>query len=285
MAVGSTARPGVRTLCWLAGLTTTIAGLHTLGRGVLAAPSAAPTAWPDWWQTTDPIVGSVTLLRLLAVGLGWYLLLVTLVTLLAAVAGSVRLRRVATRVTLRPLRDLVASLVLVSVTTAPVAATPPLGAGGVPVPVQIVTTPDQVAVGVHADPPPSWRPHPHGGELRLDRPATSDPPTRGPDGAPSAPAGAVAPTEGAQEAGTTAPTVHVVRPGESFWRIARAHLEEHGRPTDDGAVATYWRRLVEANRDRLVVPGDADLILPGQRFVLPPLSPPGSLSPGTQGAR
>jgi nucleoid-associated protein YgaU len=34
-------------------------------------------------------------------------------------------------------------------------------------------------------------------------------------------------------------------------------------------VAPYWRAVIDANRDRLAVPGDPDLILPGQVIVLP----------------
>jgi nucleoid-associated protein YgaU len=35
-------------------------------------------------------------------------------------------------------------------------------------------------------------------------------------------------------------------------------------------VGRYWRRLIDANRDRLVDPGNPDLLLPGQELVLPP---------------
>ena len=34
----------------------------------------------------------------------------------------------------------------------------------------------------------------------------------------------------------------------------------------------YWRVLIEANRDHLAVPGEPDLIYPGQVFTLPPVS-------------
>jgi nucleoid-associated protein YgaU len=42
----------------------------------------------------------------------------------------------------------------------------------------------------------------------------------------------------------------------------------------DSQVARYWELVVAANRDRLANPGDADLIYPGQTFVLPPLPSP-----------
>ena len=37
----------------------------------------------------------------------------------------------------------------------------------------------------------------------------------------------------------------------------------------DAEITRYWRTLVEANRDRLVVPGNPDLVLPGQELALP----------------
>lgn len=65
----------------------------------------------------------------------------------------------------------------------------------------------------------------------------------------------------------------VVEPGMSFWSIAEGVLAEAGAagaPASDRALHRYWQALIEANRDRLVVPGNADLLLPGQSLVLPP---------------
>lgn len=59
---------------------------------------------------------------------------------------------------------------------------------------------------------------------------------------------------------------HVVRVGESFWTIAEQVVRERSLPVP---VASYWRLLVEANRDRLVDSTDPDLIHPGQELVLP----------------
>lgn len=63
---------------------------------------------------------------------------------------------------------------------------------------------------------------------------------------------------------------HLVVAGESFWSIAHDRLEaELGRPPQDAEVVPVWRRLIEANEDQLVVPGEPDLIFPGQQLVLP----------------
>ena len=62
----------------------------------------------------------------------------------------------------------------------------------------------------------------------------------------------------------------VVEPGMSFWSIAAEAMADVGLPTDDASVARYWRRVIDANRDRLVAPANPDLLLPGQVLVLPP---------------
>jgi nucleoid-associated protein YgaU len=63
--------------------------------------------------------------------------------------------------------------------------------------------------------------------------------------------------------------VVVVR-GDSFWSIAADALVDAGTPDpSDAAVDGYWRRLIDANRTRLVDPDNPDLIYPGQSVVLP----------------
>jgi len=67
------------------------------------------------------------------------------------------------------------------------------------------------------------------------------------------------------------PIERTVVAGDSFWRIAEAVVGARlGRPPSDAEVAPYWVDLIDANRDRLVHPGDPDLLLPGQVLRLPP---------------
>jgi hypothetical protein len=61
----------------------------------------------------------------------------------------------------------------------------------------------------------------------------------------------------------------IVQPGESFW----AKAEQMRGSVSEAAVIDYWLALIDANRERLVRPGDPDLILPGQVFVLPSQGP------------
>ncbi len=61
-----------------------------------------------------------------------------------------------------------------------------------------------------------------------------------------------------------------VGPGDSFWRLAERHEAERlGRLPSDDEVAACWTQLVGLNRHRLVVPGNPDLLFPGQVLQLP----------------
>jgi hypothetical protein len=67
--------------------------------------------------------------------------------------------------------------------------------------------------------------------------------------------------------------VWVVRPGDNLWHVAQVTLRARSRrPVTDGAVAEYLDRLVARNARALEVPGHPELVYPGQRFVLPPVT-------------
>jgi nucleoid-associated protein YgaU len=72
-----------------------------------------------------------------------------------------------------------------------------------------------------------------------------------------------------------APTEVVVEPGDNLWELAARRLADasgRARPeVGDAEIAPYWVRLCDTNRPRLAS-GDPDLVYPGERVVLPPLS-------------
>ncbi|HEY8543828.1 MAG TPA: LysM domain-containing protein [Acidimicrobiales bacterium] len=61
--------------------------------------------------------------------------------------------------------------------------------------------------------------------------------------------------------------VWVVRTGDSFWSIAEDVVGVGPR------THAYWEQLIAANRSRLAVPDQPDLLFPGQRLTLPPPVP------------
>lgn len=68
-----------------------------------------------------------------------------------------------------------------------------------------------------------------------------------------------------------------VEKGDHFWALAEDALEEAwGREATDREITTYWAEVVEENEERLLPPGDANLIYPEQRFRLP--APPADLN-------
>ena len=92
------------------------------------------------------------------------------------------------------------------------------------------------------------------------------------------PPGPAAPAPASRSAGAApaaaAPEEWVVELGDSLWTIAEETMADAraGAAPSEADVTAYWRRLVEANRDRLAAPANPDLLLPGQRLVLPTVS-------------
>lgn len=88
---------------------------------------------------------------------------------------------------------------------------------------------------------------------------------------PAATLAGVRPT--ARPAAATAPTDHVVVPGDHLWGISVERLTAaFGRAPSEVETATYWSELVDANRSTLRS-GDPDLIFPGEVVTCPPVNP------------
>ncbi len=67
------------------------------------------------------------------------------------------------------------------------------------------------------------------------------------------------------------PTVWTIRPGDHLWKVAGLTLARaRGRPAADATILAYVDEIVRANQHVFVVPGQPDLVYPGQRFLLPP---------------
>lgn len=76
-----------------------------------------------------------------------------------------------------------------------------------------------------------------------------------------------APVVAATAVGTSEVTVE---PGDSFWSLAEEQLvASTGVDPTDAETVPYWLTMIEANQDRLVKPGNPNLILPGQQLCAP----------------
>lgn len=220
--------------------TVTLAALHELRSAGLSAPPMRSWATVDAWYTEAgagaPAAVIVRLLAMLAVG--WVVLAATL-QLVASVSLSQDIRRVADVVSPLGLRRLAHLSVTAGLAVRSLAGAP----GDDPPGTAVMEVVDGVA----------------------ESSTTTTPP---PTAAPRAPAASAAPV-------AAAPTHEevVVVVGESFWSIAvEAIAEARGTEPADHEVDAYWRLLVDANRARLVDPGNPDLLFPGQSLVLPALT-------------
>lgn len=233
-------------VCWVGLLIATSVALHCAGRGPLALPPADRLG--DWLRQTDPVVVSFALVRALALALAAYAAAVTAAGTVARSLGAVRLAAVVDRLTLPVLRRLFAvslSMGVAATTTAVATPLPAMAAEG---------TGDPAAAG----PPPTLKMH------RLPD-GSSTPIHPAPQEAPPAA------SEHEESHGGPAPAHWRVEPGQCFWSIAESVLSRAwGRAPSDAEIVPYWQRLVEANRGALADPRNADLIFPGQLFVIPP---------------
>lgn len=261
------------------------------GRRLELPGSPTPAEVATWWSGR-PSVDAVA-----AVGRWVAVVALAGVAVSAGVTALHRLRpgplsaRLVRRVP-RSLRLPLTALFAVTLAAAPAGASTDGGAAGAP-----AAGGDEVPTMWVVDPATSGAANPGTADHSLppDRPispgpappATGPPPTTdqptdrpvaggwvgAPPGGPSSPETAMVEAEGPATSAADATRVVevVVRPGDHLWSLAAGMLERHlGRPASDAEVTPYWRLVVDSNADRLVAPGDPDLILPGQVLVLPP---------------
>ena len=96
-----TRRPWIAVPAWIA---TLLAGLAVLARpsspALAAPPLRDPAMWSDWAAGRTPVEVGLAVIRVLAVGAGWYLVAVTVLAVLARLSGRARLLRMSDLVTI-----------------------------------------------------------------------------------------------------------------------------------------------------------------------------------------
>lgn len=235
----------LRVLGWCALLGVVIAVLAAAGHGPLALPVRGES-WASWLHNRDAITLTFVVVRVGALVLAWYLLLIGVVGSVATAARSARLMRVADWLTVPAVRTLVQSVLGVTFATLTLAVASPRVGGPPP------DAPVAAAATLTAPQPQQLSP-------------TAAPSPLPPPAAPLI-------TERRHHSDPVDTATWTVEPGDHFWSIAQRHLSAVlGDEPHEERVARYWRRLVDANRDRLADPGNIDLVYPGQVLRLPPV--------------
>lgn len=270
---------------WSVCLGMAIGLLLWLGDGQLATPPLTDLdGWRGWATSLEPAVVTASLLRLGALGLAWYLAGVTSISVLARGLRAVRLAQLAATISVGPVKGLVQQVVGIGLATGVLAAVTPAGPPAAGVADRVVMV--EVADGT-PDPRSSGAPR---GEIEGGSPlalpsdaaptvaAAGDTVVGQKPPVPAPPAGQrTRVLVGAEEPQDTdvgvvrdARREHRVEPGDHFWAIAAAEVAAHlGRSGTEAEIRVHWAALLDANADRLVVSGNPDLLLPGQRIVLP----------------
>lgn len=231
---------------WLVALGAAAAALEWAGRGALAAPPLTePARWVAWLDGRDPLLAAFAILRVVTLAGLWYLAGVTALGTAVRLAGAGSLVRLADRVTVAPVRRMLAGSVSLGLAASGVlaVATPTLG-----LPVAAAQTSTSSTSVTTTIPPATVTMHRLGpAEPRVTPPA---PPV--------------------VQVAAPATDRWTVKPGECFWSIAEDVLAARlGRAPSDAEIVPYWQRLIEANRQELVHRANPDLIFPAQVFVVP----------------
>ena len=259
-------RPGL--VVWLAALAAGLVVLHRAGAALPPPPLSEPGHVGARLAERNPAEAALSVLRVLALATGWYLMAVTLVGALARWVRAGRLVRASDFLTFPAVRRLLDRAVGLSMAAAAFSGS--------------------AALAAQPDSPP-----PPGAETMVRLPdahATSPPVTmrRLPDQPPGPAPGVMerlpddADDDDDADADDKAPTdagapTWTVRPGDHFWSVAERTLAAAWkRAPSDAETGPYWRELVAANRPVLKDRDNPDLLFPGQLLTVPtpPVPPP-----------
>jgi hypothetical protein len=256
-----------RLLAWTAALVLGLRALHTLGAGTLDVPVTSVQDLSVWLDRTSPEVMAVALVRMGALVTGWYLAVCTLALALIRPFGRTRLAGAAIRVSPAIVRRVVSGGGGLGLAAGALLGAVPYPTIAAASPVEPTQSPGPATATMTR----SAQENPTAVMIRL--PAEDGPPAaparRAPGPDPTPAAAPVRPGP-ADMAGAPPSPNWIVEAGDSFWSIAVGLVSpsRDGAPSDRQVIG-YWRRLVDANRTRLLDPDNPDLLVPGQELLLP----------------
>lgn len=220
--------------------------LHALGEQPWArVPVGEPTRWVG---ATPPVEALMAALRLVGLGVGWWLLVTTATTAAATLARAERLAGLVRPMTWAVARRAADRAVAAGLSVALLAPAGP-------------------AIADDPDPPP---PPALSEPADVEAAPSDNRPANGPAGSRDSrgPGERRDPRDRREDSG-----MHEIAAGEHLWGIAAEALAAHrGVAPDelaDREIAAHWREVVEANDGRLRS-GDPDLVYPGEQLRLPP---------------
>jgi hypothetical protein len=298
-----------RLLVWTAALVLGLRSLHALGAGPLGVPLGSVHDLSAWIDRAPPEVMALALVRLAALAGGWYLAAWTLILALVRPFAPPRLVAAVARMApgvvcrvvaggggigvavgalLGGLPSTMPAANVLSPTPAAAAPADPSQEPGASAPTATMTrvghdTPTATTTRVGHDTPTATMTrvghdtptatttrvgHDTPTATMTGRPVPAAPPVDAPASTsrPSPSPSRSSPTSGDR---TTA-SPWIVEAGDSFWSIAAETVSRSGDGAPDvRGLVGYWRRLIEANRHRLLDPANPDLLVPGQELVLP----------------
>jgi hypothetical protein len=240
----------------MAFLTLSIAALHRLGRW-FPLESLLDSGGP-----LEPALA--TTVRLIGLGIGYWLAASTVVYLIGRAARMPAAVRAISWATIGPVRRLVDGIVagaLVVTVGLPAHAGTMIEPSYVPIPAgdrasSDPATTENATPGIGLWPPRPKAENPTNPPNPL--PPPMNPQTAGPD---------------VIDADSVAATEIVVRPGDHMWALAEQRLSAvRGRAVSDPEIALYWTEVIGINLPR-IRSGDPDLIFAGEVLLLPAIDP------------
>lgn len=203
----------------------------------LPLPSVEWSQPVGWLQRVPPEDAVIALVRLAALGIAGYLLVMTALYVVASLSRVPALMRAVRLATLPAVRHLLDGAVAAAIVAAP-ASMASVGAATTPASATAASPTAHVYVPVAAgDAPAQYTPIPAGD-------------------APAQPANAA----------------YVVRRGDSFWSIAADEVATRQsvpvEQVSEAEISRYWRALIELNASS-IISGNPNLIYPGESLQLP----------------
>ena len=264
-------------------LTAAAVSLALVGRTLPFPPFTSPTGLLKWSTGSDPVIVAFTVARGVGVVLvAWIALtwVLAVAARLSSVPAAVRAADGLTLPFVRRLADLTAGAAVVAISLVPAAHagattpdTPPLvvmsdlgpTTPGTTTTVPPATTTTTTTTTTRPSPTTTLAPPPTMAAL----PEDPTPPTSpAPAGQRQSAAPVTSPSDPTPSAAGTG--TWVIQPGDTLWHVAeRTAGDQLGRPASLAETATQLDRLIRLNATRLAVPGDADLVFPGQEFLVP----------------